>query len=352
MRFCEFPFDNHDAKTEVTLPVGTHVLRLYVTDDTGLVSPADTVKIIVKPKPAPHITHLEPAEGERGKRIEAVIIGTNLQEVLTIKVFRNEHLDERVTVKVREGATAEKVPVMIHIYDHAHLGLRTLEVTTAYGIATVPFTVATAEAPRIIDLTPTWAALGLPYNIPARIEGDHLEKAREVHFLINGQKDETLRAKIHQATKEFIDLDLVIASEAVLGSRTFTVTTPNGTTSSPPGVTFQVGPGPVQIGVIMLTLITALIHLALNFPDPLFILNGLGYLVVLFFYYWPTRVLWGQHAPLRWLFIGYAAVTIIAWFAKEDPKTMLGYITKVIEFALIGLLLVESYLAQRKVIIK
>lgn len=34
----------------------------------------------------------------------------------------------------------------------------------------------------------------------------------------------------------------------------------------------------LRIVVILLTLATAIIHLQLNFPDPIFILNGLGYL--------------------------------------------------------------------------
>lgn len=351
MSLSEFPFCTGDAKAEVTLPIGTHVLRLIVIDDAGTISQADTVTITVKKQAEPHITYLDPAEGQRGRRIEAAIIGTNLQDVLAIKVFRHDHQDDRVTVTVCDGATAERVPIVIHIYDHAHLGLRTLEVTTTHGVATVPFTVASGEAPCIIAITPTGGSLGLSYNIPARIAGDHLEKAQEVSFRLNGQPDDTIKAKVHQATKDFVDLDLRITAEAVLGNRTFTVTTPNGTTSSPPGITFQVGPGPVQIGVIMLTLITALIHLALNFPHPLFILNGLGYLTLLYFYYWPTRVLWGQHAPLRWLFIGYTAVTVIAWFVPGVEHNLLGYITKAIELGLIGLLLVESYLAQRKVVI-
>ena len=37
----------------------------------------------------------------------------------------------------------------------------------------------------------------------------------------------------------------------------------------------------LRIGIVVLTLATALIHLQLNFPDPVFILNGLGYLTLL-----------------------------------------------------------------------
>ncbi len=36
----------------------------------------------------------------------------------------------------------------------------------------------------------------------------------------------------------------------------------------------------LRVGIFALTLGTAFIHLQLNFPDPVFILNGLGYLAL------------------------------------------------------------------------
>ena len=40
--------------------------------------------------------------------------------------------------------------------------------------------------------------------------------------------------------------------------------------------------------IAVLTLVTALINLQLNFPDPVFILNGLGYLTLLAALYLPS----------------------------------------------------------------
>jgi hypothetical protein len=37
----------------------------------------------------------------------------------------------------------------------------------------------------------------------------------------------------------------------------------------------------IRVGVVLLTLIAAAVHLSLLFPDPAFILNGLGYLTLL-----------------------------------------------------------------------
>ena len=44
----------------------------------------------------------------------------------------------------------------------------------------------------------------------------------------------------------------------------------------------------IRIGVVVLTVITAIVHLSLLFPDPVFILNGLGYLALLAALYLPV----------------------------------------------------------------
>ncbi len=101
----------------------------------------------------------------------------------------------------------------------------------------------------------------------------------------------------------------------------------------------------VQIGIIILTLATALIHFSLLFPDVLFIMNGLAYLTLLAAYFLPIDILRRYHGLVRWLFILFAVVTIIAWVAIGDkswPAGALGYVTKIIEVGLIALLFVDG----------
>jgi hypothetical protein len=101
----------------------------------------------------------------------------------------------------------------------------------------------------------------------------------------------------------------------------------------------------VQIGIIILTLATALIHFSLLFPDVLFILNGLGYLALLAAYFLPIELARKNHNLVRWLFIIFAAVTILGWVAIGDkswPDGALGYVTKLIEVGLIVLLVVDG----------
>lgn len=90
--------------------------------------------------------------------------------------------------------------------------------------------------------------------------------------------------------------------------------------------------------IAILALLTAGIHLTLLFPDVLFILNGLGYLTLLAAYLLPIPVARDRRALVRWAFIGFTVVTILAWLAigvKTWPEGGLGYVTKAIEVLLV-----------------
>jgi len=74
-------------------------------------------------------------------------------------------------------------------------------------------------------------------------------------------------------------------------------------------------------GIIITALITAILHLAAAFdkqlfpegPDPLFLLNGLGYLGLLGAYFLPIAFFQQRHDLVRKGFILYAVITIVAW---------------------------------------
>ncbi len=97
----------------------------------------------------------------------------------------------------------------------------------------------------------------------------------------------------------------------------------------------------LRVGIILLTLATAFVHLSLNFPDAIFILNGMGYLTLLAALYLPIPQLMPYHRAIRWIFIGYATLTIVIWIAIGE-RTPLGYANKLNELALIALLLLEA----------
>lgn len=99
--------------------------------------------------------------------------------------------------------------------------------------------------------------------------------------------------------------------------------------------------GALQIGIIVLTLATAFIHFSLLFPDILFILNGLGYLTLLALYFLPIPIAQENRALIRWGYMAFVTITILAWVAIGDkswPSGALGYFAKAIEIALLVLL--------------
>jgi hypothetical protein len=96
--------------------------------------------------------------------------------------------------------------------------------------------------------------------------------------------------------------------------------------------------------VILVTgLITALVHLALlnvamGTIDPLFTLNGLGYLALLAALFLNLPIVSKQQPLVHWTFMAFAAVTILAWVVMGRPYTLLGYLTKLDEIVLIAAL--------------
>ncbi len=98
----------------------------------------------------------------------------------------------------------------------------------------------------------------------------------------------------------------------------------------------------LRIGVVALALGTAAIHLYLGLSGfPLFVLNGLGYLALVAALYLPVSQLARYRSAVRWVLIGYTALTIVLWILA-GARTPIGYADKLIEVALISLLLIEG----------
>ncbi|MCX6081546.1 MAG: hypothetical protein NTW32_18615 [Chloroflexi bacterium] len=76
-----------------------------------------------------------------------------------------------------------------------------------------------------------------------------------------------------------------------------------------------------QIGIALLAITTALLHIAAAFdttlfpdgPDPLFILNAFGFIGLLGAYLLPIPFFQEKHKLVRWTLIGFAILTILAW---------------------------------------
>jgi hypothetical protein len=109
----------------------------------------------------------------------------------------------------------------------------------------------------------------------------------------------------------------------------------------PPTVSRSVMDTAIRISVVVLTMMAAIVHLSLLFPDPVFILNGIGYLTLLAGLYLPVPRLVPHRRVVRWALVGYATLTILAWVAIGE-RTLLGYSTTAGEVALVILLLMEN----------
>jgi len=99
--------------------------------------------------------------------------------------------------------------------------------------------------------------------------------------------------------------------------------------------------GLLQAGIILLTIATAVIHFTRNFPDPMFILNGLGYLALVAALYLPVPIARDHRRTVRYLLMGYTAITILLWIVMGSREPI-GYIAKIIEVILLGLLWMEA----------
>jgi hypothetical protein len=75
----------------------------------------------------------------------------------------------------------------------------------------------------------------------------------------------------------------------------------------------------------------------------LFIFNGLGYLALLAALRLPQLARFRGAA--RWVLVAYTALTIVLFFVMAPTYTIIGYVDKAIEVALIALLLADAYTA-------
>lgn len=108
----------------------------------------------------------------------------------------------------------------------------------------------------------------------------------------------------------------------------------------------------IQVAIIVLAIATALIHLILSFwfpsgPDPIFILNGLGYIGLIVLLYGPLPQLARYRRQLRWVLLLYTAVTILLWVVI-GARSAIAYINKLIEVALLVLLWTEDQQMQKE----
>ena len=95
--------------------------------------------------------------------------------------------------------------------------------------------------------------------------------------------------------------------------------------------------GLLEVGIGALTMATALMHFFLVFPSLLFMLNGVGYVVLLAALYLPIAQLAPYRRQIRWALMAYTAVTIVIGFSilalsNFIPSVYFGLLTSLVMF--------------------
>lgn len=98
--------------------------------------------------------------------------------------------------------------------------------------------------------------------------------------------------------------------------------------------------GWLQAIIVLAATATALIHLWLAFQflggvDPVFVLNGLGFLGLTLLLFLPLPLLDRYRNLIRWALIAYTLVTIIGWIFVGDKDLWIAYVVKAIEVVLV-----------------
>jgi hypothetical protein len=105
----------------------------------------------------------------------------------------------------------------------------------------------------------------------------------------------------------------------------------------------------LQILLVVAVLITAAVHFTLGVRDLgqalgiLFILNALGYIGLTAAYLLPIGFLQPFHPAIRWILMGYAALTLVLFFIVNGFKLdAVSGITKFVEVCLIILVWLDG----------
>jgi len=105
----------------------------------------------------------------------------------------------------------------------------------------------------------------------------------------------------------------------------------------------------IRRSILVLGLFTAIVHLIvlpivwgqIDMLFVLWVLNGVGYLVLLWALFTDPPFLQGTRPLLHYAFMAYTFVTILAWFALGSMTDRLAWVTKADEVLLIAALFID-----------
>ena len=195
---------------------------------------------------------------------------------------------------------------------------------------------------RIRTVSPRSGYTGQKGPNGIQIAGDNLRGTTEVDFYHHLVKDDNISADIQSTGTDYVDSFVSVSVNAEFGRRTTSVTTPSGKAHSPPDATFTVRPGVLQWAIMLLGLLAVVGHIALDFPNALFIGIGVLYAVLLVAMYAPIHYrISSRRSQIRWLLLVYTIAVIIIGLVVGLSGT-LSYAALVVLVLLVVLFAVES----------
>jgi hypothetical protein len=227
------------------MQTGTHLRKFYsfcpVKISLGFVIFAVAVSVLAAQASAqiapPYISSISPCYGYQGTTVSATIYGSNLLGATSVTFSYLTGGAEGVTATIGSGGTASTLPITITIAANAALYARDITVTTPGGVYTTPygysdrlFMIMQAAPPMIRSLDPGAGAPGTTGSV--KVHGERMLGASAVNFSGTGVTATVAISDDHTAY-----LNVMIAGDAPLGTRTVTIGNAYGTSASYTGFT-------------------------------------------------------------------------------------------------------------------
>ncbi len=170
---------------------------------------------------APQITSLNPSTAKAGDTVNLTIAGTNLSGATAVNFASSSGI---AVTNIQSTATQVTCKVLINA--SATADTRTVTVTTAAGTSnSLTFTITATTVPQLTSLSPTSGKQGATVSLT--ITGTNLSGATAVNF---GSSSGITVSGI-QSTATQVTCSVTIAASAATGSRSVSVTTPQGTSN-------------------------------------------------------------------------------------------------------------------------
>jgi hypothetical protein len=209
------------------LTIGSHSITVRYWGDTNYQGSTSSVLTQVINGLPPSISSISTCLGYQGTTLLATISGSNLFGASSVTFSGTG-----ISATIGSGGTATSLPITITIAATASVGTRNITVTTPGGSYTLDavFSVLQASPPVVQSINPESGATGTTVSVT--VVGLNMLGASAVSFSGTG-----VTATVSSSSDSTASLNVTIASGALLGIRSMTITNAYGTSQQYTGFT-------------------------------------------------------------------------------------------------------------------